>query len=158
MDLLSSQLSEAGYSARTFGLVTVNHPELTIKDDVSRLVQEKQTGLVSVKDPKATFFADVVEPLASKAASQILPQSLLSFNTPSSETYYGITAYDNRRTYLHTNQDQALPPFAQDAFVAGSGVTWNVQKLDTSHSPFFSEPKQLADIVVSNVKAFLATY
>lgn len=98
------------------------------------------------------------EPLASEAAGQILPQSLLTLNTASGQTYYDLAAYDHRRTYLHTNQDQALPPFAQDAFVAGSGAEWNVQKLDTSHSPFLSRPKQLAAIVVENVKAFVATY
>ena len=100
----------------------------------------------------------MAEPLATEATDQIRPQSLISFNTQFGQTYYGIDAYDNRRVYLHTNQDQALPPFAQDAFVAGSEAEWNVQKLDTSHSPFFSEPKVLADIVVTNVEKFLATY
>ncbi|KAL8688713.1 MAG: hypothetical protein Q9218_005447 [Villophora microphyllina] len=118
-----------------------------------------QTGLITVIDPKTTFYADVPEPLASKAADQFIrPQSLLSFNTPSGPVYYGIDAYNNRRTYLHTNEDQALPPFAQDAFVAGSGAEWEVQKLDTSHSPFLSEPKQLAAIVRAKVMAFVATY
>ncbi|KAL8754212.1 MAG: hypothetical protein Q9199_004500 [Rusavskia elegans] len=117
-----------------------------------------QTGLVGVIDPKATFYADVMEPLATKAADRIRPQSFLSFNTALSQTFCGIPAYNDRRTYLHTNQDQGLPPFAQDAFVAGSGVKWDVQKLVTSHSPFLSEPKQLAAIVVANVKAFVATY
>ncbi|KAL8872929.1 MAG: hypothetical protein Q9174_001532 [Haloplaca sp. 1 TL-2023] len=236
MDFLSTQLRKAGYNTRTFGLVTVNHPKLTIQDDAIALTREvlspliekqkqdivlylhsyagfpgsaaieglskaerlatgkeggilgliyqsafipnpgdtllkmiggnyapwqdpnTETGLVSVIDPKKTFYADVIEPLASKAAREILPQSLLSFNTVAGPTFYGIAAYDNRRAYLHTNEDQALPPFAQDAFVAGSGVSWNVQKLDTSHSPFYSEPKQLADIVVANTKAFVASY
>lgn len=109
-------------------------------------------------DPKTTFYADVPDNLASKAVDLIRPQPLLSFITPSDQTYYGITAYNNRRTYLHTNQDQTLPPFAQDAFVDGSGATWNVQRLDTGHSPFLSKPQQLAAIVVGNIKAFEATY
>ncbi|KAI4195231.1 MAG: hypothetical protein LQ350_007312 [Teloschistes chrysophthalmus] len=117
-----------------------------------------ETGLVSVIDPKATFYADVMEPLATEAVSELCPQSLLSMHTPSGDVFYGIDAYNKRRTYLHCNKDQALPPFAQDALVAESGVEWDVQKIDTSHSPFFSEPKQLADIVVSHVKAFIATY
>ena len=111
-----------------------------------------------VKDPKITFYADVPEPLASEASNQIYGQSLVSFNSPSSGTHYGDSVYDGRRVYLHTNLDQALPPFAQDAFVANSGVAWNVQKLDTSHSPFLSQPSQLATIVQTNVNAFMATY
>ncbi|KAL8867436.1 MAG: hypothetical protein Q9174_005668 [Haloplaca sp. 1 TL-2023] len=117
-----------------------------------------ETGLVGVIDPKKTFYADVPEPLASQATDRVLPQSLRSFNTASGETFYGIPAYDNRRTYLHCNLDQAMPPTAQDAFVANSGVVWDVQKLNTSHSPFYSQPKQLAGIVVANAKKFAASY
>ena len=109
-------------------------------------------------DPKKTFYADVAEPLASDAASKILPKSLLSMNTASSETFYGISAYDKRRTYLHNPQDEALPPFIQAAFVANSGVAWNAQKLLTSHNPYYSQPKQLAEIVVANAKHFVASY
>lgn len=109
-------------------------------------------------DPKTTFYADVPEPLASEASNQIYGQSLASFNSPSSRPHYGDSVYDNRRVYLHTNLDQALPPFAQDLFVANSGVAWNVQKLDTSHSPFLSEPAKLATIVQTNTQAFMATY
>ncbi|KAL8955790.1 MAG: hypothetical protein Q9183_006523, partial [Haloplaca sp. 2 TL-2023] len=118
----------------------------------------EETGLVNVIDPKKTFYADVAEPLASEAVNKILPQSLLSMNTASSETFYGISAYDNRRVYLHNTQDEALPPFIQDAFVTNSGVVWDVQKMDTSHSPCYSQPKQLAEIVVANAKNFVASY
>ena len=100
----------------------------------------------------------MAEPLATRAIDLIRPQSLLSFNTPSAQVYYGIAAYDYRRVYLHTTQDQALPPFAQDAFVAGSGIKWDVVKLDTSHDPFFSAPEKLAEIVTAKLHAFLATY
>ncbi|KAI4104262.1 MAG: hypothetical protein LQ339_003881 [Xanthoria mediterranea] len=236
MDLLSSQLEEAGYDTQLFKLVTVNQPMLKVQDDVTALAAEvlfplvekhgkdvvlylhsyagfpgsaaieglskterlsagKQggilglvyqsafiptpgdtllqmiggtyapwqdpntpIGLIGVVDPKTTFYADVMEPLATKAADRILPHSLLSFKTALSQTFYGIPAYNGRRTYLHTNRDQALPPFAQEAFVAASGVEWDVQNLETSHSPFLSESKQLAAIVVAKVQAFVATY
>ncbi|KAL8811348.1 MAG: hypothetical protein Q9200_001875 [Gallowayella weberi] len=234
MDGFSIELQKKHYHSQAFGLVTVNQPKLTIKDDATALIekvlqpliekdgkdvvlylhsyagfpgstaikgfskderraagkpggilgliyqsafipqpgntllemiggsyapwQDTQTGLVSVIDPKNSFYADVREPLATLAVGLVLPQSLLSFNTPSDQTYYGHTAYDNRRTYLHTNQDQALLPFAQDAYVAGSGTQWNIVRLDTSHSPFLSEAPKLAEIIKENVKAFQATY
>ena len=99
-----------------------------------------------------------MEPLVTTATDLVQSQSLLSFNTPSAQTYYGIAAYDNRRIYLHTNQDQALPPSIQDAFVAGSGAVWKVLKLDTSHSPFLSQPRRLAALLITNTKDFIATY
>lgn len=82
----------------------------------------------------------------------------MSFNSPSGPVYYADAAYNGRRVYLHTNQDHALPPFAQDMFVGDSGATWNVLKLDTGHSPFLSEPALLAGIIDENVKNFVASF
>ena len=100
----------------------------------------------------------MLEPLATTATALVRPQSLVSFNAPSAQTYYGIAPYNKRRIYIHTNQDQALPPVAQDAFVTGSGVEWKVLKINTSHSPFYSEPGQLANLLIANIKEIIATY
>ncbi|KAL8896117.1 MAG: hypothetical protein Q9207_007871 [Kuettlingeria erythrocarpa] len=116
------------------------------------------TGLLNVIDPKRTFYADVKEPLATQAAKQIYPQSTDSFNSAPGPVYYGIEEYKDRRVYIHTSEDQAIPPFAQDLFVANSGAEWDVRKLDTSHSPFLSEPAQLASLVLGVVRGFMATY
>ena len=59
---------------------------------------------------------------------------------------------------MHTKEDQALPPFAQDMFVNASGVTWNILKLDTGHSPFLSEPVHVAKIIDEITKDFLASF
>ncbi|KAL8925533.1 MAG: hypothetical protein Q9208_003424 [Pyrenodesmia sp. 3 TL-2023] len=116
------------------------------------------TGLVNVIDPKQTFYADVKEPLATQAAKQIYGQSIDSFNSASGPVYYGIDEYKDRRVYIHTNDDQALPPFAQDLFVANSGAQWDVRKIDTGHSPFLSDPAQLASLVLGATRGFMATY
>ncbi|KAL9036130.1 MAG: hypothetical protein Q9180_004477 [Flavoplaca navasiana] len=70
--------------------------------------------------------------------------------------FIGIPIYDDRGVYLLTSQDEALPAFAQEAFVRGSGVEWNVHQLDTSQSPFLREPEQLAAIVEVKVKDYVA--
>ena len=82
----------------------------------------------------------------------------MSFNSPAGPVNYPDAAYNGRRVYLHTTQDQALPPFAQDLFVSGSGVAWKVLKLDTSHSPFLSVPDKLADIVEEEIHEFAASF
>lgn len=105
-------------------------------------------------DPKQVFYADVPDPLATVASNQIYAQSLVSFNTESGPVYYGDEGYNDRRVYIHTQLDQALPPFAQDLFVADSGVSWDVKKLHSSHSPFLSEPTTLATLVQHVVKEF----
>lgn len=79
-------------------------------------------------------------------------------HAPSGPVFYGTDDYKNRRVYIHTTKDQALPPFAQDMFVKNSGVEWDVRRIETGHSPFLSEPKQLASMLVDIAKGFLSTF
>ncbi|KAL8747330.1 MAG: hypothetical protein Q9184_007616 [Pyrenodesmia sp. 2 TL-2023] len=116
------------------------------------------TGLVNVIDPKQTFYADVKEPLATQAAKQVYGQSIESMNSESGPVYYGINEYKDRRVYIHNTDDQALPPVLQEAFVANSGAEWDVRRIGTSHSPFLSQPTQLAELVLGFTRAFMATY
>ena len=114
--------------------------------------------MVNVIDPKTTFYADVPEPLASEATNQIYGQSLLSMTSPIGLVHYQDAAYNGRRVYLHTTQDQAFPPFAQDLFVSESGAAWKVLKLETSHSPFLSVPDKLADVIEGEIQEFAASF
>ena len=109
-------------------------------------------------NPKQTFYGDVAEPLASVAASQVYGHSMISLNTPSGPVFYADAVYNDRRVYLHTTLDEPLPPIAQDAFVASTGVAWDVRKLNTSHSPFLSEPALLATLVQSIITEFEGSY
>lgn len=111
-----------------------------------------------VEDPKRIFYSDVPEPLATEVAKQVGGQSLKSFSTASGKVYYGETMYDGRRAYIRTSEDQAVPPIAQDAFVAASGVAWDVKRLQASHSPFLSQPEELATLVSSLIEDFCATF
>ena len=92
------------------------------------------------------------EPLATEATSQVYGQSIVSFNSASGPVFYADPAYDGHRIYIHTELDQALPPFAQDLFVANSGTTWDVKKLQSSHSPFLSEPAEVVTIIQAMLK------
>ncbi|KAG8528232.1 uncharacterized protein KY384_007149 [Bacidia gigantensis] len=121
-------------------------------------VPNEETGLINVIDPKNVFYADVPEPLASEAANQIGGQSILTVKTPAGSASYQDEAYQGRRVYLHTSQDQALPLSVQNSLVSGSGVSWKEMTLHTSHSPFLSEPEKLADIVEESIQAFSASF
>ena len=46
MDLLSSQLEQAGYDTKIIGLVTVNQPKFTVQDDVAVLAGEVLLPLI----------------------------------------------------------------------------------------------------------------
>jgi pimeloyl-ACP methyl ester carboxylesterase len=102
---------------------------MAIPDDV--------TGTVPVPDgPIAMFYADVERATASAAAARLKPQSLRSWTER-------VEYVDVRppTTYLLCNNDQALPTPMQEAFAA---QTDRVERLDSGHSPFLSQPQELA--------------
>jgi pimeloyl-ACP methyl ester carboxylesterase len=102
---------------------------MAIPDDV--------TGTVPVPDnPIAMFYADVDPAIASAAAAQLKPQSLRSWTEAATHVDVRATT-----TYLLCENDQALPTPMQEAFAA---QTDRVERLDSGHSPFLSQPRELA--------------
>lgn len=124
----------------------------------SDVLEQQDKGLGYVENPKHVLYNDVPEPLATEIANQIGGQSLKSLCTASGKVYYGNTAYDGRRAYIHISKNQGFPPFAQDAFVAANGVAWDVKRLQTGHSPFLSRPEELAALVSRLADEFCASY
>lgn len=236
MDLLASQLEQLGLKTRTYGLASVNRPDLTVKDDIAALTNEVfhplivdegkdivlylhsyagfvasaaiaglskaersakgeeggivgliyqsafipsegdtlldlfggklapwlkanyETGLAKALTPIQTFYTDVPEHVATKASLDVLDQSLAIFHAPSGPICYGTKHFDRRRVYIHTSQDETLPPFVQDLYVEKSDVEWVVRKIDAAHSPFLSQPERLGELAVGIVKGFVETY
>lgn len=95
-------------------------------------------------DPIPVFYADVPEPLVSEACAGLLLQSRNSFVTPSPPSAWADPEYSSRRAYIRCSQDKAIPVQAQDKMIQHSGVDWIVEKFDSSHSPFLSQPAELA--------------
>jgi pimeloyl-ACP methyl ester carboxylesterase len=56
-------------------------------------------------------------------------------------------------TYIVTAQDRGVNPDDQRAMAAKAD---DVVELDTSHSPFLSQPKKVADIIAERVKLYSA--
>ena len=81
-----------------------------------------------------------------------------AFTTPSGPVHYQDKAYDERRVYLHSTLDQAIPAAVQDMFVDGSGTSWRVRRLEMGHNPFLSQPARLAEIVEECVRGFEASF
>jgi pimeloyl-ACP methyl ester carboxylesterase len=101
-------------------------------------VPEDVTGMVAVPDdPIAMFYADVDPATAAAAAARLKPQSLRSWTERVEHADVGVTP----TTYLLCTNDQALPTSMQEAFAAR---TEQVIRLDSSHSPFLSQPQTLA--------------
>lgn len=93
-------------------------------------------------EPAASlFFADVDPELAEEFVAKLKPQSRLAFEEPLT----AVAWREKPTTYIITEQDAVFPVPAQEALSARSGST--VYRLDTSHSPFLSQPEAVADII-----------
>ncbi|GAA2082200.1 alpha/beta hydrolase [Microbacterium hatanonis] len=91
--------------------------------------------------PVSIFFADVDADAAAAASARLKPQSVLAFQEPLTQVAWRTKP----TTYIVTEQDAIFPVPAQEALAARAGST--VRRLDTSHSPFLSQPEAVADII-----------
>jgi pimeloyl-ACP methyl ester carboxylesterase len=89
----------------------------------------------------ATFFSDCDAADTELAVSRLRPMSPSSMTgLPCDEPWRAKPSH-----YIFCTGDQALPLEAQQAFAAGlSGPTHN---LDSSHSPFWNRPAEVAEII-----------
>ena len=91
--------------------------------------------------PQQLFFGDVSAELADQSAARLLTQSVLAFTDELTAAAW----HDTASTYIITEQDAIFPVPAQEALAARSGSS--VSRLDTSHSPFLSQPDEVVRII-----------
>ena len=91
--------------------------------------------------PVELFYADVEPGLAAASAARLLPQSVRPFSDPLT-----VVAWKSVPTaYVITESDAVFPLPAEEALAARAGST--IRRLNTSHSPFLSQPEATADII-----------
>lgn len=93
--------------------------------------------------PEKIFYNDMTEAEQRKWAARLRPFSHKRFY--SNLSYVGWR--DIPSTYIDCWHDQVVPIDAQSGMVTGSGVPFQKETLDTSHSPFLSMPDQVAAAV-----------
>ena len=94
------------------------------------------------QEPAASlFFGDVEPGAAAEAVARLKPQSVLAFQEPLTAA-----AWRTRpSTFLITESDAIFPEPAQAGLAARAGST--VRRLNTSHSPFLSQPDAVVGII-----------
>lgn len=111
-------------------------------------------GQLGVSDAKDIFYGDVATPIADLAIAEIKNQSRASLFSASGSPAWQDAVFNNRRAYAHTLLDNGIPPFAQNLMLQASGVQWDIQNFNTSHSPFLSQPKELSQFMVTEMEKF----
>ncbi len=101
-------------------------------------------GGLTLPDPAqaaAVFYADCDEETARAGTAKTRPMSGAAFGEPvASPAWHGIPS-----TYVVCKQDRALPPELQrDVFAPRAD---EVIELEAGHSPFFSQPGAVADLL-----------
>ncbi len=103
---------------------------------------------------KETFYNDVDDRTADAAIALLTPDAPLGFSTEVltvTAQRYGSVPH----SYVVCGRDNAIPPALQHRTVkeidAVSAAPTTVTELDSSHSPFLSQPAALADILATAV-------
>jgi pimeloyl-ACP methyl ester carboxylesterase len=103
---------------------------------------------------REAFFGDCTEAQSEAARNLLTPDEPSSvFVTPSDSRPSCIaTRVAMERHYIRCIKDRAIPVAAQDRMIAETdaalgGATTVVHSMNTSHSPFLSQPKKLAELL-----------
>ncbi|MEV4629924.1 alpha/beta hydrolase [Micromonospora sp. NPDC049523] len=97
-------------------------------------------GYFDVRDPRTTLYQDVEPAVADEMVPRLGHQALASATQP--VTRAGWREIDS--TYVVCAKDAAFPLPGQEALAARCG---SVRRLDSGHSPFFSQPAKLAELL-----------
>ncbi|KAL1845888.1 hypothetical protein Plec18170_009488 [Paecilomyces lecythidis] len=115
-----------------------------------------ETGFAEiVADPREFFYHDLPADEAEYWASQLTPQSLKSLFEGGEYSYAGWR--DVPTWLIGTVEDRGLPVLVQrmqTGMAREMGATVEHRELQTSHSPFLSQPEETAKIILEAVGAF----
>ncbi|KAJ3163792.1 hypothetical protein HDU88_006285 [Geranomyces variabilis] len=109
----------------------------------------EEAGYCSVKPELAVpiFYADVEPKLAQAAAAGLKLQGLAGFGQP-----VRAVAHTNKpATYIVATNDQCVPVETQRRWAGAAGIT-DLVEIPSGHSPFYSHPELLADVLEKIVK------
>lgn len=116
----------------------------------------KATGFADLAvPPRQFFYHDLPADEAEYRVSQLMPHSLKSLFEGGEHSYSGWLDVPN--FYLGTIEDQGLPVLVQRMNVGmarGMGASVEHRELQTSHSPFLSEPEATVHVILEAVEAF----
>ncbi|MEE3361465.1 MAG: alpha/beta fold hydrolase [Pseudomonadota bacterium] len=116
------------------------------RQPIMKAIEKSEDGVTfSIKPEHAreVFYHDIPDEAFEFALENICPQAILPQATKVTlgENYKSVP-----RSYIVCEQDSAIPSEFQET-MAEDFVPQDVFRMDTSHSPFFSQPAALAQLV-----------
>jgi len=120
----------------------VQEPVTTTEDAASDVMEIHEDGTMSCRPDRAVdlFYHDCDPAVAARAVAALVPQPAMTFSqAPDGAGWKG-----HPSTYVVCTDDHVLNEAGQRAFARRCN---DVVVLSTSHSPFFSDPAGVADVV-----------
>jgi hypothetical protein len=107
-----------------------------------------QGDYVYVDNPADIFYRDLTPEAQQQAISQLKHQSAGVYDSRATyEPWHDIPS-----AYLATDADRAIVPPAQAGMISILGDSALVEHVNTSHSPFLSQPEAVTDFIVKAAK------
>jgi pimeloyl-ACP methyl ester carboxylesterase len=122
----------------------VNDPESQLMANISL----DEAGAASSVAPAAVrdlFYGDCTVEASDKATRLLVPEPVGPASNPVNVT--ALRWGSVPRSYILCTQDRAISPAQQRAMIAAVGVD-RVVEMDSSHSPFISQPERLAALLI----------
>ncbi|WP_204072460.1 alpha/beta hydrolase [Planotetraspora phitsanulokensis] len=108
---------------------------------------EDMSGLFPlINEPRTSLYGDLPEDEAEQAVSTLVNQTVRSF----AEKVDAAAWLEIPSTYIVAEQDKAIPPALQEKMAAQAA---EIRRLTSSHSPFLSQPAQLAALIDEIVRS-----
>jgi pimeloyl-ACP methyl ester carboxylesterase len=102
---------------------------------------DEAAGSHIARRSEAVLYGDCAPEVAADAKARLSRQSVAAIATPQTQAaWQGLPS-----TYLICEDDRAVPPPVQEAM---SARATHVRRVRASHSPFFSRPDDVADVVL----------
>jgi len=117
-------------------------PVATTDDAASAVMEFHEDGTMSCRPERAVdlFYHDCDAAVAARAVIALVPQPVMTFSQASN----GAGWKEHPSTYVICTDDHILNEIGQRKFARHCD---DVVVLTTSHSPFFSDPARVADVV-----------
>ncbi|KAI1325710.1 Alpha/beta hydrolase fold-1 [Xylariaceae sp. FL0255] len=106
-------------------------------------------GFIVPKDPIHAFYADIEPKLAADAIAHLkrMPSRILTDVSTGSPWADGVDV-----GYIFTEEDRAIELEGQKTMASMLPATSFTATLNTSHSPFLSDPARLADVIEESIR------
>jgi pimeloyl-ACP methyl ester carboxylesterase len=105
------------------------------------------TGLFPlINDPRTSLYGDLPDAEAEQAMSELVEQTVLSF----AERVDAAAWNHIPSTYIIAEHDKAIPPEVQEQMATQATET---HRIASAHSPFLSQPHQLAALIDKIVRS-----